>query len=207
MKSTDAVKVYEQLLDLPKGEALQHGHCNASLSLPLLDLILSHIEDHEARNIVSIGSGTGLLERLLEAHSQRKEKVEVYGIEVSKDVNLYLDQERMLYTNTDLAVSHVGRDIVCPIHQIGGRTWLWIYPRRVQLLEAYLKIYSADDPEWGEEGSPRTIVIVGPRSEFGVFEASELLQHWARGGERKVLGGVEAGLREWEVVGVWKRVP
>ncbi|BFZ65445.1 hypothetical protein YB2330_006615 [Saitoella coloradoensis] len=186
MTRTDAVKVYERLLDLPaEGEALQHGHCNASLSLPLLDLILSHIEDHKARNIISIGSGTGLLERLLELHSHRKEEVDVYGIEVSKDVNLYLDQERMLYTNTDLAVSHVGRDI---------------------LLEAYLTTYSADDPEWGEEGSPRTIVIFGPRSEFVGFEASEVLQGWARGGEKKVLGGAEAGLREWEVVGIWKRV-
>ncbi|KAF2212467.1 hypothetical protein CERZMDRAFT_97735 [Cercospora zeae-maydis SCOH1-5] len=117
----------QSILSTLSARPSQHPDCCCSLSIDLLDCLLSHVPKSPSI-ILSCGAGTGLLERLLLERSQRQ--VNIYGIEVPSCVNKYLSAERMLRvrSTTDLHSEALLADAL-----------IFCYPRpETLLLQKYL---------------------------------------------------------------------
>ncbi|MCJ1333467.1 hypothetical protein MMC10_010166 [Thelotrema lepadinum] len=167
-----------------------HPDCCLSLSTPLITYLLSHIRSLNPK-VLSIGSGSGLLETHLQAAANPS--LNLIGVEVgTESPNKYLPLE---------ATFHVkGTWEVCPEARQAG-AWLFVYPRDPRLVNRYLDEVMANRS--GERlaiGFPGSIVWAGPRADWDIFEKC-----FVRDGLRRVAlsTGAEAGLVEYEMCAVF----
>jgi hypothetical protein len=100
--------------------------------------------------VLSVGSGTGLLEAVLLASPHN---LNIIGVEVHPSVNRYLPysnhrEVRGTYAISDLAAA--------------AKAWLFVYPRRWQLVGEYLDLL--------EEKDVQMVVWLGPAKDWEEYE-------------------------------------
>jgi hypothetical protein len=141
---------------LPKltKEPQHHADCCLGLSSHLLFRLGQLLPSRGL--ILSIGSGTGLLEALLQ---ECVPQTTIEGVEVSSKVNKYLSSER---------VNVVGGTWDLCAKSSDASALMFVYPREPKLVMRYLQDSSS---------AVRCILWMGPRADWPdyklVFEASE----------------------------------
>ena len=187
----------------------QYPDCCLSLSTTLLaylSTLFNETASQRPTTVLSIGSGTGLLEtlvshHLISLHNTDSPPIKIEGVEVyaSPTVNKCLPPE-------SVHVVH-GTWVICP--RAGDddvRVWLFVYPRTVKLVQGYVERFVCDEKQEnravrGEGGWVEVIVWAGPRSDMEdyeiVFSSLEGI-----GWKRDVRVGEQVGVREWEGVAV-----
>jgi len=147
---------------LPEVTEIPHHYpdCCLSISTRLLQR-LGLLQPPES-TVISIGSGSGFLEALLQ---RRFPEIRVIGLEVNGSINKYLLPEN--------AISVKG---TWDIYDRSSKadTWLFVYPRSPILISHYLKLSEV----------PRTVVWLGPKRDwedfrppfldFGTFDVEEV---------------------------------
>lgn len=138
------------LAQLPNltNKPIQHPDCCASLSPKLLDNIVAVLPRDDA-SIVSIGCGSGLLEALL---LQKQPKLRMLGIEVASCTIQYLSLEHVRKVS--------GTWEICA-DAFKAEVWLFVYPRTIKLVTAYLNSSAAS--------RVRTIIWIGPTRDWADF--------------------------------------
>lgn len=107
--------------------------------------------------ILSVGSGTGLLERmLLQAGEACGRPLNVHGVEVTSCSNVHLPRDRVLEVPSTMSVSE---------KVMLASTFMFVYPRQTSLIGKYL------DASIG--GALEQVVWFGPRNDYP--DAGELL--------------------------------
>lgn len=155
--------------------------CCLALSTTLLSHLRTILPEPPSLTL-SIGSGYGLLEALL--LSDRK----VVGVEVRPTSNQYIPtpHHRVVY----------GSHTLDPL-AAKATTWMFVYPKRVGLVEEYIKEFGDQDVE--------KIVWVGPKADWEdykpCFAEGEGTQ-W----DMQVKSADEVGGRAWEMVAVATKV-
>lgn len=134
-----------ELSDPPK----HHPDCCLAVSRPLLDKLVS-ILPHAPDVVLSIGSGTGLLEAAILQHSH--ERIDVIGVEVSSSVNKYLPEQHILIVDGTWAI-HVEAQTAA--------AWMFVYPREPKLVATYIETCAPD--------VPKTIIWLGPRNDWSDY--------------------------------------
>ena len=127
-----------------------HRHCCTSLSIVKMQSILKVLPNGHC-SILSIGSGSGLLEVLL---TQENPRLHIEGVEVSDSINKYLPVDRM--------------NIVRGTWDVCGRaahvsSWLFVYPRSPDLVRKYLE-------RFGQSPDLEVILWIGPRDDWLEYE-------------------------------------
>ncbi|KAK7180403.1 hypothetical protein DPSP01_001820 [Paraphaeosphaeria sporulosa] len=155
-----------------------HSACCLALSTPLLAHLAS-LFPPAPRLILSIGSGYGLLEALLLAPPY---SFNIIGVEVQPSSNTHLPRTHHRVV--------AGSRFLEPL-AAEAEAWMFVYPRRVGLVEEYLHEYGAR--------KLRVVVWVGPTADWedykGVFG----------GWEVDVQGADKVGGRAWEIVAVARK--
>ncbi|KAI0547792.1 hypothetical protein F4679DRAFT_553396 [Xylaria curta] len=147
-------------LPLLTNEPTRHAGCCLSLSEPLLATIktlldsIPHLDNKpEPALILSIGSGTGLLEELLYVYlndddhvsinSNSAEKWRVEGVEVNPAVNIYLPEDR---------INHVlGTWAVLETRAREAMVLMFVYPRDGPLVRRYIDTFMMSSTPLGDE--------------------------------------------------------
>ncbi|KAJ4021968.1 hypothetical protein NW752_000831 [Fusarium irregulare] len=188
----------------PGAAPVRFPDCCLALSTKLLD-ILSDIfsrtttsKDKDKPTVLSIGSGSGLLEALL-LHQQDNSDTgitsctcNVEGVEVQQagkdDVNKYLP-EQAIYTVRG------SWDVVSRLQDPDVTSLMFVYPRQPGLLIDYMKAIT-------REGlNVQVIVWLGPMADWEVFESCFNGQ-FAVVEKRQ---GAEAGLDEYEMMALVRK--
>ncbi|KAF2006157.1 hypothetical protein P154DRAFT_254425 [Amniculicola lignicola CBS 123094] len=150
--------------------------------LGLSSTLLSHLHSvlPNTAVILSIGSGAGLLEALLNGDPYCHT---IIGVEVEPSPNRYLPPEN--------------HDTVHGTRFLSGRAaeataWMFIYPRRVGLLEEYIKMYG---------GSVELVVWIGPKADWDDYQDCFQTSTWDVG----VQGCEESGGRLWELMAIARK--
>lgn len=99
---------------------------------------------------LSIGSGSGLLESLL---NQSDKNISVHGVEVSSTVNRHLDEENMHVVTGAWGLYSFAQQ---------ATAWMFVYPRDPKLVTKYIDTYGDDAVE--------LIVWLGPRVDWPDYE-------------------------------------
>jgi hypothetical protein len=193
------------VIDLHHGP-VRHPHCCLSLSSTLLSLLSKIAQEGsagttETRVILSVGSGTGLLEALLtqhagqQHHDTKQMTLIVEGVEVPQPgtdatPNLYLPEQHFTTVRRSWEISpRLGDTDVVAV--------MFVYPRQPALVSQYVRAVL----EGGGE-TERAVIWLGPVTdwdEFGkCFEGSGRVEV-GRGGDEGV------GLVESEMMVVWWR--
>ena len=160
-------------------EPKHHPDCCLSISTTLLDY-LARLLPKSPATILSIGSGSGLLEQLL---SSRYPSLDVLGVEVDNSVNKYLPEQNVYIVK--------GTWESCTL-AASAEAWILVYPRQPQLLAKYLNEYSA--------GAAVTIIWLGPRIDWIDYEF-ELLRH----GFSQITVQDNCGLVSYEMMAVARK--
>lgn len=176
IRGTRAKIELPQLFDEPK----HHPDCCASLSKKLL-AILEQILSADTGLVLSIGSGSGLFEALL-VHLQPA--LTLQAVEVSQDVNIYLPEEKVWAVDWTGGLCDAAGDAV---------TWIFIYPRSMNLLRKYLSTFG--------DGKVQTILIIIPRLDYLDLDAVFSRGSW----QKEVIE--DSGLAEYEMLVHWRRHP
>jgi hypothetical protein len=123
--------------------------CCLSLSTLAIAAIAEKLYGH-GDLVLSVGSGSGLLETIL----QGQYALQIEGVEVSQTVNRYLPEERIHIVNGTWAVSPLA--LLCS-------ALLFVYPRDPSLLSRYIQ---------GAAASPnlRMVLWVGPAVDWEAFQ-------------------------------------
>lgn len=156
-----------------------HASCCLALSSHLLSN-LSKLLPSAPTLVLSIGSGSGLIEALLRAEPYN---VNVVGVEVQPSVNRYLP------STCHRAVT--GTYSIDPLAAEAG-AWLFVYPRSVQLVQAYISSHG--------KGAMDVIMWIGPAADWADYMVC-FGNNWAL----QVLSADELGGRAWETVAVATR--
>jgi SAM-dependent methyltransferase len=129
-----------------------YSGCCLALSTPLIQHLHSLLPPVPAL-VLSVGSGFGLLEaHLLAASSPSRGPVHVIGVEVEPSPNHYL-----------LASNHRvvhGTRFLDPL-AAEATTWVFVYPRRVGLVNEYMSTYG--------QGQVEHIIWIGPRADWDEY--------------------------------------
>lgn len=139
--------LYDQLRTSPK----HFADCCVGLSQPLLATLASRLPPTPAL-ILSIGSGSGLLEAMLLKHSEKS--LDLFGVEVSSCVNKHLPPDRLVQVPSTTSL-HPDAMLASSL--------LFVYPRMPALITAYL------DASTG--GALEQVVWLGHRSDWPDFES------------------------------------
>lgn len=99
---------------------------------------------------LSIGSGSGLLESLL---NQSDKNISVHGVEVSSTINRHLDEENMHVVTGAWGLYSFAQQ---------ATAWMFVYPRDPKLVTKYIDTYGDDAVE--------LIVWLGPRVDWPDYE-------------------------------------
>ncbi|KAH8601010.1 hypothetical protein B0O99DRAFT_681865 [Bisporella sp. PMI_857] len=157
--------------------------CCASISHRLLEILTENFQNIEGeRLILSIGSGTGLLEALLLSHLPSSSNLTIEGVEVDSSINKYLpEQNSSIVRGTWELSPH--------LNHVGGL--MFVYPRSPELVKRYF------------ENGMRVEVVVGVlhRSDWTDFQESFGREGW----EVEVLEGGEGGVVGNEMVVVFRK--
>ncbi|KAF2664093.1 hypothetical protein BT63DRAFT_429628 [Microthyrium microscopicum] len=126
-----------------------HPDCCLSLSTTIIATIADKLSGH-GDLVLSVGSGSGLLETILTQHDSH---LQIEGVEVSQNdqtVNTYLPEERIHVVNGTWAVSPLA--LLCS-------ALLFVYPRDPSLLARYIQ---------GAAASPNleAVVWIGPKVDW-----------------------------------------
>lgn len=130
-------------------KATVYSGCCLALSTPLVAHLRSLLP-HTPTPVLSIGSGFGLLEALLNAPPHN---AQIVGVEVAPSPNIYLP-----------AIQHSvvhGTRFMEPL-AAEAEAWLFVYPRRVGLVSEYLAKYGHDNVQ--------TIIWVGPQADWDDYK-------------------------------------
>ncbi|CAD0096410.1 unnamed protein product [Aureobasidium mustum] len=138
-------------------EPRHHPDCCMAISQPLLHNLANILPRGPAISVLSIGSGTGLLESLL--LQMLEDSYDICGVEVSPAVNKYLPEQNMFFVG--------GTWDLCP--QAGkSHVWIFTYPREPKLIVKYLELH--------DHASLSKIIWLGPKMDWqdyeGVFASS-----------------------------------
>ncbi|KAI8672513.1 hypothetical protein NCS56_00714300 [Fusarium sp. Ph1] len=194
-------------LELPslQDAPIRHPNCCLSFSSKLIE-ILTRIFSSTANpdgtsTVLSIGSGSGLLEALLLAHVEAKDgsgapSFNVEGVEVQQlsgkpPVNRYLP-EQAIYTVRGTW------DVVSRLQDPGVTALMFVYPRQPALVTEYIKAIAEQDLRI------QTIVWLGPMADWDVFEPCFLANNEHQT-ELEKIQGEEAGLDGYEMMAVLRR--
>ena len=170
------------LMDLPEISRTpsQHADCCVSLSSSLLSTLRDNLPCSPSI-ILSIGSGRGLLEALiLHDHSD----LELFGVEVSTQVNQYLLQDRLHVVNGTWDLDPTAWS---------AQAWVFVYPREPRLLWKYLANYGL--------GSVRKIIWLGPRADLKEYETI-VEKHQANWVKKE---WEDCGLVSYEALMIWTK--
>lgn len=189
-------------LELPslQDTPVRHPNCCLSFSSKLIE-ILTQISSSTANpdgtsTVLSIGSGSGLLEALLLAHVEAKDDTgdpsfNVEGVEVQQlsgkpPVNRYLP-EQAIYTVRGTW------DVVSRLQDPDVTSLMFVYPRQPALVTEYMKAIA------GHDLSIHTVVWLGPMADWDVFESCFVAKDEHRW-ELEKIQGEEAGLDGYEMM-------
>jgi hypothetical protein len=153
-----------------------YSGCCLALSAPLITHLRSLLPPPPQLTL-SVGSGFGLLEALLLTSSPTP--LHITGVEVDPSPNMYLppSNHRTVY----------GTRFLEPLAGEAA-TWLFVYPRRVGLVNEYLAKYG----EW----SVKQIIWIGPRADWEDYTDCFLGWH------TNAQGADEVGGRAWEMIAI-----
>jgi hypothetical protein len=131
-------------------EPLLHQDCCLSLSSGILEKILTSLGEANAK-VLSIGSGSGLLEALL---MRKCPQMEIQGVEVQASVNKYLDELNFYAVRGSWDVCSIAQD---------AKVWLFVYPRNPDLIKAYIEKYRSSQVL-------KAILWIGPTVDWETFQ-------------------------------------
>ncbi|KAH7355914.1 hypothetical protein BKA66DRAFT_368022, partial [Pyrenochaeta sp. MPI-SDFR-AT-0127] len=152
-----------------------YSGCCLALSRPLI-AHLHTLLPPQPKLILSIGSGFGLLEALLVAEPYSSH---VVGVEVEPSPNIYLPaSHHHIVHGTRFLEPRAGE----------ATTWLFIYPRRVGLVEEYMAHYG--------EGKVEQIIWAGPRADWDDYARCFAAWHV------HVQSADKVGGRAWEIISI-----
>lgn len=154
------------------------GSCLA-LSAPLVTYLGSLLPPAPSLTL-SIGSGFGLIEAYLNAQSSHN----VIGVEVAPSPNQYLPASHHRIVHGTRFLEPLAAE---------ATTWLFVYPRRVGLVQEYMAEHG--------EGEVRKIVWAGPKTDWDDYKGC------FAGWEVEEKSADELGGRAWELVAVATRMP
>lgn len=158
-----------------------HPGCCLALSAPFLAHLATLLPPPPGLAL-SVGSGYGLLEALLLAEPYC---LNVVGIEVQPSSNRYLPASHHRTVP--------GTRFLDPL-AAESTVWLFVYPRRVGLVEEYLATYG--------EGEVEKVVWIGPTADWEDYKGC-----FGRRWHAQVRSADEVGGRAWEVIAVGTKVP
>jgi len=181
------------ILNLANGPA-RHPDCCLSLSSKLLTILADVFprSSPPSSTLLSVGSGSGLLEALLLDHAQHTLNVE--GVEVHQQddtqVNRYLPEPCYHTVRGTWDLSPRLRDAdVCGL--------MFVYPRQVDLVRRYVEAASSLPAQ-----HVRHIVWLGPQADWADFKVAFA---GVRDSNLKILSGEEGGLEEFEMMAILQR--
>lgn len=177
-------------------QPLRHPDCCLSLSSTFLHTVTSTLRESIGSGLVlSIGSGTGLLEALLHDHwISQDPQLQIEGVEVyqptsaTSSANKYLPEQYYGTVKGTWQLSPQTKD---------AAALLFVYPRNPHLVRSYMQDFAL--PASGLQA----VVWLGPRSDWPVFEScfsnsdDRILLH--------VVHGEDAGLAEYEMMAIISR--
>ncbi|KAI4732828.1 hypothetical protein E4T50_16609 [Aureobasidium sp. EXF-12298] len=132
-------------------EPKHHPDCCMAISQSLLHNLANLLPRGPAISVLSIGSGTGLLESLLS--KLLEDSYDVCGVEVSPNVNKYLPERDMFFVG--------GTWDFCP--QAGkSHVWMFTYPREPKLIMQYLNLH--------DHANLSKIIWLGPKMDWQDYE-------------------------------------
>ena len=159
-----------------------HPDCCCSLSIRLVNTLVNQIPMTPTFcSIISIGSGTGLLEAIL---LHKRPTLSIKAIEVSHTINKYM-------LENDLCTL-LGTWSVCPL-AADAQVWLFVYPREVNLLRRYTQSYGSQTVE--------LIIWIGPRADFADYAKAMCLSGWI------LTVFKDCGLSKYELMATWEKSP
>jgi hypothetical protein len=153
--------------------------CCLALSTRLIQHLRSLLPPLPAL-ILSVGSGFGLLEaHLLAASSPLPRSIHIIGVEVEPSPNHYL-----------LAANHrvvYGTRFLDPL-AAEATGWLFVYPRRVDLVNEYMGTYG--------QGQVEHVIWIGPRADWDEYASCFV------GWEVQLQSADEVGGRAYDMIAV-----
>jgi hypothetical protein len=133
------------------GDEPEHfSDCCVGISKPLVKALLDRLPSEQAL-ILSIGSGSGLLEHLLLQASHQT--LNVYGVEVPTCINVHLPPERLLR----VPCTH-------SLHPdaLFASALMFVYPRKSELITSYIEAFL--------DGALEKIIWFGHRTDWPADE-------------------------------------
>ncbi|KAH6884192.1 hypothetical protein B0T10DRAFT_493725 [Thelonectria olida] len=193
---------------------IRHADCCLSLSLKLLEVLTDvcgqncNRAANRKQTVLSIGSGTGLLEALLLEHfqsqsaRQKQENIRIEGVEVQQlgtkaHLNKYLPDYAAITVRGTWEISPRMRDSDVSI-------LMFTYPRQAALVTQYAQ--AALQPDSGI----MLMVWLGPVADWDEFEpcfctstGTQLDEHGFK--LDGLMQGDEAGIGDYEMMAVFRR--
>ena len=209
-------------------EPIHHADCCLSLSNRLLDLLIRTFSETgpsktiewqpQQRTVLSVGSGTGLLEALLIARAESIPsdsgddgngvgnpgsmiRLSVEGVEVQRpdsrpSANKYLPEPS--FHTVSSASNHSPR--LADEHVAG---LMFVYPRQPALVASYVNSLrdkvNANEGDDTAETSAAMVVWLGPRADWPSF-STYFRDGQGKEAEVRVWAGDEAGLKDYEIM-------
>ncbi|KAF1833891.1 hypothetical protein BDW02DRAFT_355970 [Decorospora gaudefroyi] len=157
---------------------IAYSGCCLGLSAPLIAYLRSLIPPSPSLTL-SVGSGFGLLEAYLLASTTN-----IIGLEVEPSSNQYLPSKNHRVVHGSRFLDPVATD---------ATAWLFVYPRRVGLVQEYLTEYG--------KGNVETLIWAGPRADWEDYKGC--FGGWIV----REQSADEVGGRTWEMVAVATKQP
>lgn len=149
--------------------------CCLALSSPLVNYLKSLLPPPPGM-VLSIGSGFGLLEaHLLAIPSSRH----VVGVEVEPSPNQYLPTKNHRTVH--------GTRFLDPLAGLAS-SWLFVYPRRVDLVNEYLNMHG--------EGSVKQIIWIGPQADWDQYQCCFSTK------DVQIRDADQVGGRPWDMIAI-----
>lgn len=150
-------------------DATLYPDCCLSISTGLIHLVTSIINGNtpvdQPRRVLSVGSGTGLLEAYLHSHwsEDPDSNLTIEGVEVltahhANPVNKYLPEENCSTVRGTWELSS---------HLNTAAVLMFVYPREPDLIKKYLQATQED-----ESASLKAAVWLGPKVDWETFQQS-----------------------------------
>lgn len=152
-----------------------YSGCCLALSASLVLYVHSLLPPRPAV-VLSIGSGFGLLEAHLLA-LPATHSVNIVGVEVEPSPNQYLPASCHRTVH--------GTRFLEPLAE-EATTWLFVYPRRVNLVREYMDAYG--------QSRVRYIIWIGPQADWGEYE--NCFAQW----DVRKKSGDDVGGRPWDMI-------
>lgn len=161
-------------------KATVYSGCCLALSAPLVEHLHSLLPRSPAL-VLSIGSGFGLLEAILNSPTYN---AHIIGVEVEPSPNTYLPL-------THHRAVH-GSRFLEPL-AAGAEAWMFVYPRRVGLISEYMVAHGRD--------KVHMIIWIGPQADWDDYKGC-----FAQGWTTQTRSADEIGGKAWDMVATVRRV-